>query len=134
MMSIVPLSDAYVVANFKETQVARLRIGQPVEIHADAFGDDVIKGRIDSFAPATGAEFALIPVENAVGNFTKITQRLPVRIRIDRDQKLAGALRPGLSLKVKVDVTRDTGASFAEAGAAPARLASRQAPQADGAR
>ncbi len=120
LMSLVPLQQAYVVANFKETQVARLRIGQPVEIHADAFGDEAIRGRVESFAPATGAEFALIPVENAVGNFTKITQRLPVRIAIDRDQKLAGGLRPGLSLKVKVDVTRDTGPSFAEAGAGAA--------------
>jgi membrane fusion protein (multidrug efflux system) len=123
LMSIVPLSDAYVVANFKETQVARLRIGQPVEIHADAFGKEVIRGHVDSFAPATGAEFALIPVENAVGNFTKITQRLPVRIAIDRNQKLAGGLRPGLSLRVKVDVTRDTGASFAESGQAPTQFA-----------
>ena len=124
LMSIVPLSDAYVVANFKETQVSRLRIGQAVEIHADAFGKETIKGRVDSFAPATGAEFALIPVENAVGNFTKITQRLPVRIAIDRNQRLAGGLRPGLSLKVKVDVTRDTGPSFAEAGqTAPTQFA-----------
>jgi len=114
-----------VVANFKETQVARLRIGQPVEIHADAFGKNVIKGHVDSFAPATGAEFALIPVENAVGNFTKITQRLPVRIAIDRDQKLAGGLRPGLSLKVKVDVTQQTGPTFAESGQQPAQLARR---------
>ena len=125
LMSIVPLADAYVVANFKETQVSRLRIGQPVEIRADAFGDDVIRGRVESFAPATGAEFALIPVENAVGNFTKIAQRLPVRIAIDRDQRLAGSLRPGLSLKVKVDVTKDTGLSFAEAGRAPAEYARR---------
>ena len=129
LMSIVPLQKAYVVANFKETQVARLRIGQPVTIHADAFGDEAIKGRVESFAPATGAEFALIPVENAVGNFTKITQRLPVRIAIDGDQKLAGGLRPGLSLKVKVDVTRDTGPSFAEAGQAPARFARQGAAQ-----
>ncbi|MBW8813795.1 MAG: HlyD family secretion protein [Caulobacterales bacterium] len=124
LLSIVPLADAYVVANFKETQVARMRLGQAVEIHADAFGDRAIKGRVESFAPATGAEFALIPVENAVGNFTKITQRLPVRIAIDRSQPLAGALRPGLSLKVKVDVTHDTGLSFAESGqAAPAQFA-----------
>jgi membrane fusion protein (multidrug efflux system) len=116
MMSIVPLARAYVVANFKETQVARLRIGQPVEVRADAFGDKVIRGRVASFAPATGSEFALIPVENAVGNFTKISQRLPVRIAIDPNQKLAGGLRPGLSLKIKVDVTQDTGPSFAEAG------------------
>jgi membrane fusion protein (multidrug efflux system) len=123
LLSIVPLADAYVIANFKETQVSRLRIGQAVEIHADAYGKQVIRGHVDSFAPATGAEFALIPVENAVGNFTKITQRVPVRIAIDAGQKLA--LRPGLSLKVKVDVTRDTGLSFAESGQAPAQYARR---------
>lgn len=123
LMSVVPLADAYVVANFKETQVARLRIGQPVEIHADAFGKEVITGKVASFAPATGAEFALIPVENAVGNFTKISQRLPVRIAIDRGQKLSGGLRPGLSLKVKVDVTQDTGPTFAQSGQTPDRLA-----------
>jgi membrane fusion protein (multidrug efflux system) len=128
LLSIVPLADAYVVANFKETQVARMRLGQPVEIHADAFGDRAIRGRVDSFAPATGAEFALIPVENAVGNFTKITQRLPVRIAIDRSQPLSGALRPGLSLKVKVDVTHNTGLSFAESGqAGPTQFARRGA-------
>lgn len=116
LMTVVPLGEAYVIANFKETQVARLRIGQPVEIHADAFGKQIIKGRVDSFAPATGAEFALIPVENAVGNFTKIAQRLPVKIAVDRDNPLAGALRPGLSVEVKVDVTAKTGPTFAEAG------------------
>ena len=128
LMSVVPLGDAYVVANFKETQVGRLRIGQPVEIRADAFGDQVIKGRVESFAPATGAEFAMIPVENAVGNFTKIAQRLPVKIAVDRRQPLAGALRPGLSLKVKVDVTGDTGPSFAEAAQVPARYAGQGSP------
>lgn len=116
LMSIVPLGHTYVVANFKETQVGRLRIGQPVEIRADAFGHETVRGRIDSFSPATGAEFALIPVENAVGNFTKISQRLPVKIRVEADQPLAAALRPGLSLHVKVDVTQSTGPSFAEAG------------------
>jgi membrane fusion protein (multidrug efflux system) len=126
MMSVVPLTDTYVVANFKETQVSRLRIGQPVEIRADAFGKQVIRGRVESFAPATGAEFAVIPVENAVGNFTKITQRLPVRIAVDRKQPLSGALRPGLSLHVKVDVTRDTGPSFAEA--VPTRALAQSAP------
>jgi membrane fusion protein (multidrug efflux system) len=125
LMTIVPLNEAYVVANFKETQVSRLRIGQPVEIRADAFGDKSIKGRIDSFAPATGAEFALIPVENAVGNFTKIAQRLPVKIAVDRSQPLSGALRPGLSVEVKVDVTSKTGVSFADAAAAPAVVARR---------
>lgn len=115
LMSIVPLGQAYVVANFKETQVSRLRIGQPVEIRADAFGGQAIRGHIDSFAPATGSEFALIPVENAVGNFTKIAQRLPVKIAVDPKEPLAGALRPGLSVEVKVDVRKDTGAGFADA-------------------
>ncbi|MDO8800310.1 HlyD family secretion protein [Phenylobacterium sp.] len=124
LMSIVPLGQAYVVANFKETQVSRLRIGQPVEIRADAFGRQTIRGHIDSFAPATGSEFALIPVENAVGNFTKIAQRLPVKIAVDPKEPLAGALRPGLSVEVKVDVRKDTGLGFADAAPA-AQLARR---------
>jgi len=115
LMSVVPLGQAYVVANFKETQVARIRVGQPVEIKADAFGKQKIVGKVDSFAPATGQEFALIPVENAVGNFTKITQRLPVKIVVDRSQ-LGAALRPGLSVEIKVDVRDRSGPSFAEAG------------------
>jgi membrane fusion protein, multidrug efflux system len=115
MMSVVPLGDTYVVANFKETQLDRLRLGQTVEITADAFPGQEIHGRIESFAPATGSEFALIPVENATGNFTKITQRVPVRIVVDRAQ--AAALRPGLSVEVKVDLKSRGGAAFAEAGA-----------------
>lgn len=114
VLSIVPLGDAYIVANFKETQVDRLRLGQTVQIHADAFPGEDLTGHIDSFAPATGSEFALIPIENATGNFTKITQRVPVRIRVDR----AGAtLRPGLSVAVKVDLKSPGGLSFAEAAA-----------------
>jgi membrane fusion protein (multidrug efflux system) len=116
LMAVVPLGQAYVVANFKETQVARMRLGQMVTIHADAFSQP-ITGRVDSFAPATGSEFALIPVENAVGNFTKITQRVPVKIVLDRTAT-ATALRPGLSVVVRVDVTGHTGPTFAEAGAA----------------
>ena len=127
LMSIVPVGDSYVIANFKETQLARLRIGQPVTIRADAFGGEEIKGRVQSFAPATGAEFAMIPVENAVGNFTKITQRVPVRIAVDRGAALADALRPGLSVEVKVDVTRQSGASFAQAAPAPKKFARREA-------
>jgi membrane fusion protein (multidrug efflux system) len=123
LMSVVPLGKAFIVANFKETQLARLRIGQPVEIKADAFGGQTIKGRVQSFAPATGAEFALIPVENAVGNFTKIAQRIPVRIAVEEGEALASALRPGLSVEVKVDVRVRTGQSFAESGQAPAQYA-----------
>ncbi|PZU76905.1 MAG: hemolysin secretion protein D [Brevundimonas sp.] len=114
LLSIVPLSHTYIVANFKETQLAKVRLGQTVEISADAFPGRKIEGRIDSFSPATGAEFALIPVENATGNFTKITQRVPVRIVLSgADRGLV--LRPGLSVDVKVDLKSQGGQSFAEA-------------------
>ncbi|KAK0360566.1 hypothetical protein LTR94_026795, partial [Friedmanniomyces endolithicus] len=113
LLSIVPLADTYVVANFKETQLDKMRLGQAVEISADAFPGRKIEGRIDSFAPATGSEFALIPVENATGNFTKITQRVPVRIVVAGDD--AGLmLRPGLSVEVKVDLKSQGGQSFAD--------------------
>lgn len=118
LMSVVPLGDSYVVANFKETQVGRIRLGQAVEIKADAFGKAAIHGKVDSFAPATGSEFALIPVENAVGNFTKIVQRVPVKIVVDASDPLRGALRPGLSVEVQVDVRGKTGPAFADAVAA----------------
>lgn len=121
ILSIVPLGDTYVVANFKETQMDRLRLGQTVEISADAFPGQHLTGHIDSFAPATGSEFALIPIENATGNFTKITQRVPVRIRVDRTA--GAALRPGLSVEVKVDLKSEGGLSFAEAAAAPVQNA-----------
>ncbi len=116
LMSVVPLQDTYVVANFKETQVGRMRLGQEVEIKADAFPGRSLQGRIDSFAPATGSEFALIPVENATGNFTKITQRVPVRIVVQRDASGQPiVLRPGLSVEVKVDLKSQGGPAFAEA-------------------
>ncbi|WP_299175165.1 HlyD family secretion protein [uncultured Brevundimonas sp.] len=125
LLSIVPLTQTYVVANFKETQLDRMRLGQTVEISADAFPGRKIEGRIDSFAPATGSEFALIPVENATGNFTKITQRVPVRIVVSgADRGLA--LRPGLSVDVKVDLKSEGGQSFAEA-AVGAQMASNEA-------
>jgi membrane fusion protein (multidrug efflux system) len=113
LLSIVPLTNTYIVANFKETQLDKVRLGQSVEISADAFPGRKIEGRIDSFAPATGSEFALIPVENATGNFTKITQRVPVRIVVGgADRNLA--LRPGLSVDVKIDLKSQGGQSFAE--------------------
>lgn len=130
LMSIVPLGETYVVANFKETQVAKMRIGQAVEIRADAFGSKTVRGHIESFSPATGSEFALIPVENATGNFTKIVQRVPVKIVIDRDEALGAALRPGLSIAVKVDLHSQGGATFAESATAGARLVQRPANEA----
>lgn len=122
VMALVPLGSTYVVANFKETQVGKLRIGQLVDVKADAFPDAHVQGRVESFAPASGSEFALIPVEHATGNFTKITQRLPVRIELEPDP-VAQALRPGLSLKVQVDVRSQGGASFAESAVPEQRRA-----------
>ncbi len=103
LMTIVPVNDIYLVANFKETQIGHMRPGQPATVHVDALGGRVVKGVVDSFSPGTGAEFALLPPENATGNFTKIVQRVPVRIRIEADRDLRQVLVPGLSASVKVD-------------------------------
>lgn len=105
LLVLVPLPGVYVVANFKETQIEHMAHGQKVRLEIDAFPDAGLTGRVESFAPATGAQFSLLPPENATGNFTKITQRVPIRISID-DSKWAAALRPGLSVVVDVD-TRD---------------------------
>ncbi|GAB5994304.1 HlyD family secretion protein [Aeromonas enteropelogenes] len=101
--SLVPLQQVWVEANFKETQLLHMQPGQKVEVILDAYPDQPIEGIIDSLAPATGAKFALLPPENATGNFTKIVQRVPVKIRIPEPGPLAGKLRPGLSTEVIVD-------------------------------
>jgi membrane fusion protein, multidrug efflux system len=96
LMAVVPLDAVYVVANFKETQLTYVRNGQPVELYIDSFQSTTLKGHVDSLAPASGLEFALLPPDNATGNFTKIVQRVPVKIVLD-DQSLSGLLRPGMS-------------------------------------
>jgi membrane fusion protein, multidrug efflux system len=96
LMAVVPLDAVYVVANFKETQLTHVRNGQPVELYVDSFQSNRLKGHVDSLAPASGLEFALLPPDNATGNFTKIVQRVPVKIVLD-DQSLNGLLRPGMS-------------------------------------
>ena len=106
LMSIVPIRQIYLVANFKETQLRRMRIGQPARVRVDALGDREIDGRVESFAPGTGAEFALLPPENATGNFIKIVQRVPVRLHLEVPETLAGRLVPGLSATVSVDTSR----------------------------
>jgi membrane fusion protein (multidrug efflux system) len=106
LMSVMPLQDVYLEANYKETQLGRLKIGQPVEIRVDALPDEVVQGKVESWSPGTGAQFALLPPENATGNFTKIVQRVPVRIRIDAGRAMNAALLPGLSVTATVD-TRD---------------------------
>jgi membrane fusion protein, multidrug efflux system len=103
LMTIVPSQDIYVVANFKETQVGLMRPGQPVTIRADALAGVSFAGKVESITPGTGANFSMIPPQNATGNFTKIVQRVPVRIRIDAGPAARRVLVPGLSLVVEVD-------------------------------
>lgn len=107
LLSIVPLDKVYVEANFKETQLTRMSVGQAAEVSVDAFPGRHIKGRIDSLSPASGAEFALLPAQNATGNFTKIVQRVPVRIAIDPSEALAGLLRPGMSVEATINTKAD---------------------------
>lgn len=102
-MSVVPVDQLYIEANFKETQVALMRVGQPVTIKVDALDGAELRGRVASFSPGTGAQFSLIPPENATGNFTKIVQRVPVRISIEAGPEARRVLRPGLSVEVTVD-------------------------------
>jgi membrane fusion protein, multidrug efflux system len=103
MLAVVPVQNTYLVANFKETQVGRMRIGQPVDLHVDALPGHDLHGVVDSFSPGTGSQFALLPPENATGNFTKIVQRVPVRIRIETGAETRSVLLPGLSVTVEVD-------------------------------
>ncbi|MEJ0008311.1 MAG: HlyD family secretion protein [Steroidobacteraceae bacterium] len=107
LMSVVPVQDVYLVANFKETQVRRMKVGQKATVKVDAIGDETIPGVIDSFAPGTGAQFALLPPENATGNFIKIVQRVPVRIKLTAGKDLAARLLPGLSVSVDIDTRTD---------------------------
>jgi membrane fusion protein, multidrug efflux system len=102
LMAVVPLDAVYVVANFKETQLTHVRNGQPVEIEIDSFHGTRLKGHVDSLSPASGLEFALLPPDNATGNFTKIVQRVPVKIVLD-DHSLTGLLRPGMSAEPTID-------------------------------
>ncbi|MFK3737411.1 HlyD family secretion protein [Massilia sp. TN1-12] len=103
LMSVVPLNTMYVGANFKETQIGRMRVGQPVEIEVDALPGLKLHGHVDSVSPGTGAQFSLMPPENATGNFTKIVQRVPVRVALEAGPDARRVLVPGLSLKVVVD-------------------------------
>ena len=124
LMAVVPLDAVYIVANFKETQLTNVRNGQPVELQVDSFHTTTLKGHVDSLSPASGLEFALLPPDNATGNFTKIVQRVPVKIVLD-DQSLKGLLRPGMSAvptvntKATVVAERETEKRLASRGASP---------------
>ena len=105
LLALVPLDAVYVDANFKETQLARIKPGMRAVVHADAYPGRVFVGTVTGYAPATGALFSLLPPENATGNFTKIVQRVPVRIVFSPDDLKDGALRPGLSVVAEVDTS-----------------------------
>ncbi len=116
LMTIVPVQDIYLEANFKETQLGLMHPGQPATIHVDALAGEDLHGTVDSFSPGTGSQFALLPPQNATGNFTKIVQRVPVRIRIDASDAVRARLMPGLSVTVRVDTrgARDAATTAAE--------------------
>ncbi|MAF63826.1 MAG: HlyD family secretion protein [Blastomonas sp.] len=103
LMSVVPTDRIYVTANFKETQLGLIRQGQPVTLEVDALPDLELEGRVESIAPGTGAEFSVLPPQNATGNFTKIVQRIPVRIAITATPEIRRLLVPGMSVEATVD-------------------------------
>jgi membrane fusion protein (multidrug efflux system) len=103
VISLVPLPNVWVIANYKETQMTNIRTGQKARVTVDAFPGKVLHGYVDSWSPASGAEFALLPPDNATGNFTKVVQRIPVKIVLDRDPSLADLLRPGMSVIATID-------------------------------
>lgn len=105
LLTLVPLDAIYVEANFRETQMARVRVGQPVDMTVDALPDVRLKGRVESLGPASGVSFSTVPPHNATGNFTKIVQRLPVRIHLEPGQEDTRRLRVGMSVRPVIDVS-----------------------------
>jgi membrane fusion protein (multidrug efflux system) len=103
LMALVPLQLVYVVANYKETQLTQVQPGQPVRVRVDTFPDHDIVGHVDTIAPASGMQFSLLPPDNATGNFTKIVQRVPVKIVFTLNEALAGRIRPGMSVEADID-------------------------------
>jgi membrane fusion protein (multidrug efflux system) len=119
LTALVPLQDVYVTANFKETQLTRVQAGEPVRVRVDTFPGNNLRGCVDSLAPASGLEFSLLPPDNATGNFTKIVQRIPVKIRIASQQALLGRLRPGMSVEASIDTRPGAGSAPTGACNAP---------------
>ena len=108
LLSVVPLTEAYVVGNFQETQLTHVQPGQPVSISVDTFSGETLRGHVQSIAPATGVTFAAVKPDNATGNFTKVVQRIPVKIVFDADQPLLERLRVGMSVEATIDTQGDT--------------------------
>jgi membrane fusion protein, multidrug efflux system len=104
LVNVVPLPNVYLIANYKETQLTRVKAGQPVEITIDSFPDETLHGRVERISPASGSQFALLPPDNATGNFTKVVQRIPIRIALDKGQPLIDRLLPGMSAVTRIHV------------------------------
>ena len=102
MLTVVSDTGVWITANFKETQLVDIKVGQPVDLEVDAYGGYNVKGTVESVSAATGAKFALLPPDNATGNFTKVVQRVPVRIHITKPLDASHPLRPGMSVNVHV--------------------------------
>ncbi|MEY9180622.1 HlyD family secretion protein [Bradyrhizobium sp. USDA 313] len=109
LINVVPLPKVYVIANYKETQLTHVAPGQLVEITVDSFPREKLRGRVERIAPATGAQVALLPPDNATGNFTKVVQRIPVRIQFDDNQPLLARLVPGMSVVISIDTKAANG-------------------------
>ena len=120
LMSVVPVAGAYVVANYKETQLTDVREGQQVDIAVDMFPGRTVHGHVDSIAPASGQEFALLPPDNATGNFTKVVQRIPVKIALDSGNDAAVELRPGMSVIPTIETRSEAGRHIAATTSKPA--------------
>ena len=103
VITVVPLPNVWVIANYKETQLTRIRVGQPARVTVDTFPGTVLHGHVDSWSPASGAQFSLLPPDNATGNFTKVVQRIPVKIVLDPDPAIDDLLRPGMSVIATID-------------------------------
>ncbi|MBV9566302.1 MAG: HlyD family secretion protein [Bradyrhizobium sp.] len=128
LMSVVPASGAYIIANYKETQLTDVHAGQKVDVEVDMFPGQVVHGHVDSLAPASGQEFALLPPDNATGNFTKVVQRIPVKIALDGGAEVA--LRPGMSVIPTIETRTRTAIAWPAApsnAAGTARLAAANA-------
>jgi membrane fusion protein (multidrug efflux system) len=113
LLAVVPMHAVYITANYMETQLTNVRAGQPVTLAVDTFPGTVVHGRVASLSPASGQQFALLPPDNATGNFTKIVQRIPVKIALDPNDPLAGRLRPGMSVEPTIDTKPPADAALA---------------------
>jgi membrane fusion protein (multidrug efflux system) len=111
LISVVPLPEVYVIANYRETQLTRVMPGQSVDVSVDTFPDERLRGHVERIAPASGSQFAILPPDNATGNFTKVVQRIPIRIRLDGNQSILGRLRPGMSVATSIHTDEASGDS-----------------------